>query len=68
MEIRTVKVRRNGVIDLGRRAKMSIGTQWAQTTVTVIREDPAIAIFHDDELIEFIHLDPDREYQLRTRR
>ena len=23
---------------------------------TVIREDPAIAIFHDDELIEFIHL------------
>jgi hypothetical protein len=68
MQINTVKVRRNGVIDLGRKAKMSIGKQWSGATVTIMREDPAIAIFHGDELIEFIHLDPDRLYQLRTRR
>jgi transposase InsO family protein len=68
IQVNTVKVRRNGVIDLGRKAKMSIGKQWAGATVTVLREDPAIAIFHDNDLLEFIHLDPDREYQLRTRR
>lgn len=68
MQVNHVKVRRNGVIDLGRKAKMSIGNQWAGATVTVMREDPAIAIFHDDQLLEFIHLDPNREYQLRTRR
>lgn len=68
MQVNTVKVRRNGVIDLGRKMKMSIGKQWAHATVTVLREDPAIAIFHNDELIEFLHIDPDREYQLRTRR
>lgn len=67
-EVNNVKVRRNGVIDIGRKTKMSIGKQWAGATVTVMREDPAIAIFHNDELIEFIHLDPSREYQLRTRR
>lgn len=67
-QINDVKVRRNGVIDLGRKAKMSIGKQWAGATVTILREDPAIAIFHDNDLVEFIHLDPDREYQLRTRR
>jgi transposase InsO family protein len=68
IQITNVKVRRNGVIDLGHRAKMSIGTQWAHATVTVLREDPAVAIFHDNNLIEFIHLDPNREYQLRTHR
>lgn len=68
IEVRTVHVRRNGVIDIGRKGKMSIGNQWAGATVTVLREDPALAIFHNDELIDFIHLDPDREYQLRTRR
>jgi putative transposase len=67
-QVNTVKVRRNGVIDLGRKTKMSIGKQWAGATVTVLREDPAIAIFHNDDLIDFIHLDPNREYQLRTHR
>lgn len=68
MDIGQVKVRRNGVVDLGRGAKTSIGVEWAHTTVTVMREDPAVAIFHHDELIRFIHLDPDRAYQLRNRR
>jgi transposase InsO family protein len=67
-QVNTVKVRSNGVIDLGRRTKMSIGKQWAGATVTIMREDPAIAILHGDELIDFIHLDPNRKYQLRTRR
>ena len=66
--INQVKVRTNGIIDLGRGKQMSIGTHWAGTTVTVLREDPACAIFHDRELIDFIHIDPDRSYQLRQRR
>lgn len=68
IEIKNVKVRSNGVINLGREMKMSIGKQWAQATVTILREDPAVAIFHNNELIEFLHIDPDREYQLRSRR
>jgi putative transposase len=66
--IHHVQVRRNGVIDLGRGTRMSIGTSWAGATVTVLREDPACAVLHDRELIDFIHIDPDREYQLRPRR
>lgn len=68
LQINAVRVRRNGVIDLGRQAKMSIGQHWAGATVTVLREDPAVAIFHNNDLIDFIHLDPNRDYQLRSRR
>jgi transposase InsO family protein len=66
--VNEVKVRSSGVIDLGRGNQMSVGTQWAGATVTVLREDPACAIFHDRELIDFIHIDPHRSYQLRQRR
>lgn len=68
IHVNEVKVRTSGVIDLGRGTQMSIGTQWAGATVTVLREDPACAIFHDRELIDFIHIDPNRSYQLRQRR
>ncbi len=63
-----VRARRDGVIDLGGGLKTSIGVQWAYATVTVIREDPAVAIFHDNQLIDFLHIDPSRQYQLRSRR
>ncbi len=68
MRIHTYKVSRNGDVGLGRREAMCIGRQWAGVTVTVIREDPAVAILHGTELIEFIHIDPTRKYQHRTRR
>lgn len=67
-ELHQVRVRRNGVIDLGGRYRMSLGTQWAHATVTVLRQDPACAIFHDQNLVEFLHLDPDHDYQPRSRR
>lgn len=67
MDTTTVKARRDGVIDLGRGMKTSIGVQWAYATVTVIREDPAVAIFHEDQLIRFLHIDPDRTYQLQPK-
>ena len=63
--INHVRVRNNGVVDLGRGNKISIGTSWAGATVTIVREDPACAILHDRELIDFIHIDPQRDYQLR---
>lgn len=68
VHVHDVKVRTSGVIDLGRGNQMSVGVQWAGATLTVLREDPACAIFHDHELIDFIHIDPHRSYQLRTRR
>lgn len=60
-------VRSNGIIDLGGRKQMSIGTAWAGATVTILREDPACAILHHDQLIDFIHIDPTRDYQRRKR-
>ncbi len=63
-----VRARRDGVIDLGGGLKTSIGPRWAYATVTVIREDPAVAIFHDDKLIDYLHIDPTRKYQPRPRR
>jgi transposase InsO family protein len=68
MRISNVHVKADGVIRLGHKNRMSIGKQWAGATVTVLREDPAVAIFHGNDLIDFIHLDPSRHYQLRTRR
>ena len=68
VQIHQVKVGVRGVIHLGQGNQMSIGTTWAGATVTVVREDPACAVFHDRELIDFIHIDPERSYQPRTRR
>lgn len=68
MTTATVHVRPNGVIDIGQNTQMSIGKAWAGETLTILREDPAIAIFHHDDLIEFRHLDPDRKYQLTPKR
>jgi transposase InsO family protein len=65
MEIRTATARRTGVIDIGRGQQTNIGKQWAYATVTILREDPALAVFHDNTLIYFLHLDPDRRYQLQ---
>jgi transposase InsO family protein len=67
-QIHDVRVNTRGVIRLGQGNQMSIGTRWAGATVTVLREDPACAVFDGQELIEFIHIDPHRNYQPRTRR
>jgi transposase InsO family protein len=64
MTLRQVTVRRNGVIDLGSGQQLSIGVQWAYARVTVLREDPAVAVFSDEQLITFHHIDPTRHYQL----
>ena len=68
MTTRTVKIDRQGCVNLGNGQSTSIGTQWAYSTVTVLREDPAAAIFHDDQLLRFLHIDPDRKYQKRAKR
>jgi transposase InsO family protein len=63
-----VTARRSGIIDIGRSQQLNLGQQWAYATVTVLREDPAVAVFHDNELIRFLHVDPNRTYQLQTQR
>lgn len=68
MTLQNVRVKNNGVVRLGGNYEISIGTSWAGAHVTVLREDPACAIVHGHELIDFIHIDPDRRYQLRPRR
>jgi putative transposase len=68
MTLHAVTVGANGMINIGSGQRMSIGSQWAHTHVTVLREDPAIAVLHDQQLIAFCHLDPHRGYQLQRDR
>jgi len=67
-ELRRVPVWANGAVSLGHGQTISIGRQWAHVTVDVLREDPTCAIFHDRQLLELFHIDPDRRHQPRTRR
>lgn len=67
-ELRHVPVWANGAVSLGHGQTISIGRHWAHTTVEVLREDPICAIFHDRQLLELIHIDPNRQHQPRARR
>jgi transposase InsO family protein len=67
-ELRRVRVGGNGAVSLGHGQTISVGREWAHTTVEVLREDPACAIFHDRELLELFHINPDRRHQTRPRR
>jgi transposase InsO family protein len=67
-ELRRVKVWANGAVSLGHSQTISIGREWAHTTVDVLREDPTCAIFHNRQLLELFHIDPDRRHQPRSRR
>jgi putative transposase len=66
-ELRHVPVWANGAVSLGHGQTISIGRGWAHTIVEVLREDPICAIFHDRQLIELIHIDPNRQHQPRSR-
>lgn len=66
-ELRRVRVWPNGAVSLGHSQTISIGREWAHTTVDVLREDPTCAIFHDGQLLELFHIDPHRQHQPRTR-
>jgi len=66
-ELRHVPVWANGAVSLGHGQTISIGRGWAHTIVDVVREDPICAIFHDRQLIELIHIDPNRQHQPRSR-
>jgi transposase InsO family protein len=68
MTLRNVKTGRDGVINIGSGQQMSIGTQWAHARVDILREDPAIAVFCDNQLVTFCHLAPGRQYQLQPKR
>ena len=67
-ELRRVKVWANGAVSLGHGQTISVGRDWAHTTVDVLREDPACAIFHDRQLLELFHINPNRRHQIRARR
>ena len=61
-ELRHVPVSSNGAVSLGHGQTISIGRNWAHATVDVLREDPICAIFHERQLIELIHIDPDHRH------
>lgn len=67
-ELRRVKVWSNGAVSLGHSQTISIGREWAHTTVDVLREDPTCAIFHDGHLLEIFHINPDQRHQPRRPR
>lgn len=67
-ELRRVPVWANGAVSLGHGQTISIGRHWAHAMVDVLREDPTCAIFHDRQLLELFHIDPDRRHQPRARR
>lgn len=67
-ELRRVKVWANGAVSLGHGQTISVGREWAHTTVDVLREDPACAIFHDRQLLELFQINPDVQHEQRTRR
>ena len=67
-ELRRVKVWSNGAVSLGHSQTISIGREWAHTTVDVLREDPTCAVFHDGQLLEIFHIDPARRHQPRPAR
>lgn len=67
-ELRRVKVWANGAVSLGHGQTISVGREWAHSTVDVLREDPACAIFHDRQLLELFHINPAHKHQKRARR
>jgi transposase InsO family protein len=67
-ELRHVRVWANGAVSLGHSQTISIGREWANTTVDVLREDPTCAIFHDRQLLEIFHINPEHHHQTRPRR
>lgn len=67
-ELRRVTVWTNGSVSLGHSQTISLGRDWAHTTVDVLREDPSCAIFHNGQLLEILHIDPNRHHQIRNPR
>lgn len=58
-----VKVTGHGVVDLGDDLDTSIGAEWGHAHVDVIRDDLDVVIFHRDQVIRTLRIDPNRRYQ-----
>lgn len=67
-ELRRVKVWANGAVSLGHSQTISIGREWAHTTVEVLREDPTCAVFHQGQLLELFQIQPELNHQPRPKR
>ncbi len=58
----TTKAGANGAVSVGR-FKIGLGMPWAGATLTVIVQGDHAAVFHRDELVRQLVIDPDRVYQ-----
>ena len=59
----TYTVTRHGSVEIGVRWLIHLGARWAGTTVTVIIQGTHAAVFHRDDLVRQLTLDPTRRYQ-----
>jgi transposase InsO family protein len=62
VRVRAGKASANGVVTLGQHGIL-LGRRWAGATVTVITSGAHAAVFHDNQLIRQLDIDPTRRYQ-----
>lgn len=60
---RDCKVTVNGVVAIGSQQQAQVGIQWQHARVTVFRDGDLVAIFHRDQLVRSLQVDPTRRYQ-----
>ena len=61
--ITRVKVTARGEVSVGSRTRIQIGRGWEGAVLDVIRDGNAVALFHNQELIDTRIIDPSRRYQ-----
>lgn len=63
MTMATVRAARNGTIALAGPERINLGQAWSHATLTVLREDLDVVIFHDNRIIRSLRIDPSRRSQ-----
>jgi transposase InsO family protein len=58
-----VKVTARGEVSVGSQVRIQIGRGWEGAVLDVIRDGNAVALFHNQELIDTRIIDPSRRYQ-----
>lgn len=63
MTMTTVRAAANGTIALAGSQRLNLGKAWGHATLTVLREELDVAVFHDNRLIRSLRIDPSRRNQ-----
>ncbi|MDQ5841067.1 MAG: IS481 family transposase [Chloroflexota bacterium] len=63
MVLSTVRADRYGRIALGGGYSVNLGQEWSYTAMTVLRDDLDVVVFHDNDKIRSLQIDPTRQAQ-----